>query len=43
MAANSVVNGIHALPNQFTGGERRGEEAAGHGTEECSPFHYSIT
>ena len=25
------------------GGERRGEEAAGHGTEECSPLHYSIT
>src|SRR5262249_33383989 len=23
--------------------ERRGEEAAGHGTEECSAFHYSIT
>src|SRR5215475_13528544 len=24
-------------------GERRGKEAAGHGTEECSPLHYSIT
>src|SRR5262249_7589680 len=24
-------------------GERRGEEAAGHGTEECSTFHSSIT
>jgi len=24
-------------------GERRGEEAAGHGTEESSTLHYSIT
>ena len=23
--------------------QRRGEEAPGHGTEECSPLHYSIT
>jgi len=25
------------------GGQRRGEEAARHGTEERSPLHYSIT
>ena len=25
------------------GGERRGEKAASHGTEECPPFHYSMT
>src|SRR5215470_9415608 len=25
------------------GGERRGEEAAGYGTEECAALHYSIT
>src|SRR5262249_49548078 len=25
------------------GGKRRGEETAGHGTEECPTFHYSIT
>jgi hypothetical protein len=25
------------------GGERRGEEAASHGADECPPIHYSIT
>jgi hypothetical protein len=25
------------------GGERRGEEAAGQGAEECSSIHHSIT
>jgi hypothetical protein len=25
------------------GGERRGEETAGEGADECPPIHYSIT
>ena len=33
---------VHVTPT-LSGRKRRGEEAASHGTEECSALHYSIT
>jgi len=37
------AHAIHLAGLLRLGGEQHGEEAAGHGTEECSTLHYSIT
>jgi hypothetical protein len=43
VAASGMPNPPGSCGSTRLGGERRGEEAAGKGADECPPIHHSIT